>query len=149
MLKIITQMLPFRICTADFPQSIPHGWHSVQTSLHFPVNRKLLSSWKTTNAPKACRKWILLDSYCQAGMHHSIFSRQAVVHWTSQWALQFLAHNAENHADISFLHLPEGREHVRLKDQIPLWKFSYIRQPWVGISGKTINSEMLQAFNQR
>lgn len=55
----INQMLPFHICTAGSPQLIQKGWHSVPTSSHFPVNRKLLSLLKTVDSSKACRKCVL------------------------------------------------------------------------------------------
>lgn len=61
----INQMLPFHICTAGSPQLIQKGWHSVPTSSHFPVNRKLLSLLKTVDSSKACRKCVkfLLPSW--------------------------------------------------------------------------------------
>lgn len=54
-------------------------------------------------------------SYFQAGMHHSIFPRQAEVYWSSKRGPQFLADHAYRKTYISFLHLPEGtNNHVPL-----------------------------------
>lgn len=47
-------------------------------------------------------------------MRHSIFSRQAKVHWTTQWGLQFPANHAQSHTNISFLHLPAVKTERRL-----------------------------------
>lgn len=99
------QTLPFHICRAGSPQSTQTGWRSAPASLHCPANgNRRLKSFDKKHFTHLTPQF----SYFQAGMHHSIFPRQAEVYWSSKRGPQFLADHAYRKTYISFLHLPEG-----------------------------------------